>query len=892
MILFFTISILGLTQLTFCTAESHGPLIVQESMLFVSTLDGAFHAVKKNSGGIKWTIKENPILKSPVKANPGGIFLPDPQDGSLYGFFGGSVKESLRKLPFTIPELVKASPCRSTDGTLYVGRKQDVWIAVDPETGQKRRRMSMDGIGKMCPPMGQIDAPLYIGRTEYTVIMFDGLSGEKRWNVTFFDYASQPAKENDYDQIHFASCSDGQVVTMDRVTGEMLWETSFDSPVASIYEWVPEGLQKVIVNYVAKETLSLIIQASSSGENGSNQYISKSGELVLKPTLFIGKNTGSLYALPAMVDEKSVVVDPKILLIAGPRNMGSQDQGDSRTGNQKQDNAIPVLIGHHTVPPASKTQLSPAFFITHLKSGDKLQPKTTEKPHSNAHTAKSERSRKKNMVNEKHLAKLFEAVRNNQSLFYTVIASVGIPLALVLIFYFERKLPTISSQLSIHSEKSYQSSREPSQHSQSGSEFSSGERLVEEENGMARIGKIVFDAKALLGRGCEGTVVYRGRFDHRDVAVKRILPECFSFADREVALLRESDEHPNVIRYFCMEEDRQFRYIALELCDATLQEYVSDEKFERHGLQPVELLYQALSGLAHLHSLNIVHRDIKPHNVLISKPNAHGIVKAMISDFGLCKKLATGRHSFSSRSGIGTEGWIAPEMFQNEMNVTKACDIFSYGCVAYYVLSKGCHPFGDIFRRQGNILSGQYSLDKVNYLENEYEAKDLLKQMFIVDPSKRPKASTALKHPFFWSKMKQLSFFQDVSDRIEKDADDADTIISLQKESIAVVRGDWKVHIGHELQQDLRKYRTYKGIYVRDLLRALRNKKHHYRELPDSLRESLGEIPDGYVSYFTQRFPRLLMHCYHAMEICKYEPPFHPYYDIEKLIKSRSSPLL
>ena len=68
--------------------------------------------------------------------------------------------------------------------------------------------------------------------------------------------------------------------------------------------------------------------------------------------------------------------------------------------------------------------------------------------------------------------------------------------------------------------------------------------------------------------------------------------------------------------------------------------------------------------------------------------------------------------------------------------------------------------------------------------------------------------------------------------------------------------------------------------------------KHHYRELPDSLRESLGEIPDGYVSYFTQRFPRLLMHCYNAMEICKYEPPFHPYYDIEKLIKSKSSPLL
>lgn len=55
------------------------------------------------------------------------------------------------------------------------------------------------------------------------------------------------------------------------------------------------------------------------------------------------------------------------------------------------------------------------------------------------------------------------------------------------------------------------------------------------------------------------------------MAVKRLLPECFTFASREVQLLRESDAHPNVIRYFSTEEDSQFRYIALELCSATLQ---------------------------------------------------------------------------------------------------------------------------------------------------------------------------------------------------------------------------------------------------------------------------------------------------------------------------------
>lgn len=58
-----------------------------------------------------------------------------------------------------------------------------------------------------------------------------------------------------------------------------------------------------------------------------------------------------------------------------------------------------------------------------------------------------------------------------------------------------------------------------------------------------------------------------------------------------------------------------------------------------------------------------VHRDIKPHNVLISHPSSKNHVRVMISDFGLCKKLAADRFSFSHRSGAaGTDGWIAPEM--------------------------------------------------------------------------------------------------------------------------------------------------------------------------------------------------------------------------------------
>ena len=106
---------------------------------------------------------------------------------------------------------------------------------------------------------------------------------------------------------------------------------------------------------------------------------------------------------------------------------------------------------------------------------------------------------------------------------------------------------------------------------------------------------------------------------------------------------------------------------------------------------------------------------------------------------------------------------------------------------------------------------------------------------------------------------------------------------------------------------DLRKFRSYKGGSVRDLLRAMRNKvsvysrsyylvlklnrflpsdlicypprqKHHYRELPAEVQETLGSIPDDFVSYFTSRFPHLLMHTYLAMWTCAPERPFLPYY--------------
>lgn len=200
------------------------------------------------------------------------------------------------------------------------------------------------------------------------------------------------------------------------------------------------------------------------------------------------------------------------------------------------------------------------------------------------------------------------------------------------------------------------------------------------------------------------------------------------------------------------------------------------------------------------------------------------------------------------------------------------------GCVFYYVLSKGKHAFGDSLHRQANILSGTYDL---SFLEDdEYKISRLLiERMIHFNPLNRPSANAVLQHPIFWKKSKVLTFFQDVSDRIEKEDINNFVVQKLEENSLSVVKGDWCSQIDEELAKDLKKFRGYHGRSVRDLLRALRNKKHHYRELSEEARKSLGEVPENFLTYWTSRFPLLLIHTWLALQCVKDEPVFANYYD-------------
>ncbi|XP_046645722.1 putative ankyrin repeat protein RF_0381 isoform X2 [Daphnia pulicaria] len=221
---------------------------------------------------------------------------------------------------------------------------------------------------------------------------------------------------------------------------------------------------------------------------------------------------------------------------------------------------------------------------------------------------------------------------------------------------------------------------------------------------MQKLQSIELDPRDKLGQGGFGSV-FNGKFGGKEVAVKRV--ESIETDEREEDALKKLN-HMNVVRLYHVESDNAFKYFALELCKASLDQLFLDESNPKKYTGPslphhFTVLLQLASGLDHIHSKNLIHRDIKPENVLISVGSDDQKVTMKWADFGLSKPVNE-RGTFSMSGIKGTTNWMAPELLKgysaghrsNAMPTrgTIKSDIFAEGLVFGYYLGKGVHPFG------------------------------------------------------------------------------------------------------------------------------------------------------------------------------------------------------
>ncbi len=204
-----------------------------------------------------------------------------------------------------------------------------------------------------------------------------------------------------------------------------------------------------------------------------------------------------------------------------------------------------------------------------------------------------------------------------------------------------------------------------------------------------------YHVEALIGRGGMGAVYRAEELTlGRKVALKVIAPELAQDSRFRERFLRESRiaaslDHPHIVPIFKAGEEDGALFLAMRYVEGTdLGKLLA----EGGGLAParaIALLEQVADGLDAAHEKGLVHRDVKPSNVLVSR--AAGKEHAYLADFGLTKR--TGSLSGVSVAGdvVGTIEYVAPEQITGE-DVGPSADLYSLGCVLYECLT-GQSPF-------------------------------------------------------------------------------------------------------------------------------------------------------------------------------------------------------
>eukprot|EP00004_Rigifila_ramosa_P021059 TRINITY_DN553_c0_g1_i3.p1 TRINITY_DN553_c0_g1~~TRINITY_DN553_c0_g1_i3.p1 ORF type:complete len:240 (+),score=41.21 TRINITY_DN553_c0_g1_i3:1189-1908(+) len=230
--------------------------------------------------------------------------------------------------------------------------------------------------------------------------------------------------------------------------------------------------------------------------------------------------------------------------------------------------------------------------------------------------------------------------------------------------------------------------------------------------------------------------------DGHPVAVKVLDygPEALPSIVKEISALSRTS-HPHVVRFFGYRFFRQDQLgLVLELCECDLEKCL--QKGDAKADQLIQYLEHVALGLRYLHQLNLIHRDIKPKNILIVGATAK------IGGLGLVREIVDS----TMTKGIGTRYFRAPETLWHSAYYTDKADCFSFGMLILAVFARNPRPTPSTRRRdptRPNIVTVEFLNDPCSFqlpelLMGNSVWLQLAKKCLSQEPDDRPSMADAV----------------------------------------------------------------------------------------------------------------------------------------------------
>lgn len=255
--------------------------------------------------------------------------------------------------------------------------------------------------------------------------------------------------------------------------------------------------------------------------------------------------------------------------------------------------------------------------------------------------------------------------------------------------------------------------------------------------GAGSFGKVLKGTDKVSGSACAIKVIAKLQHPSAERR-KRMEDKCVK---QEIEVMQRLD-HPHIVRLFDHYEDRLNHYLVMELCSGgKLVDYLARKQDYRES-DAALLMKQVLSAIKYMHDCHIVHRDVKPDNMLLQSWTTLESNTLKVADFGLACRCDPGSQI---RLSAGTPEFISPQAIDSSYDTQT--DLWSCGVSMYFLLC-GYAPFraetdSGIFKA---VRRGNFSFSSDDWRHVSDSAKDLLRSLIKMNPHERTTADEALNH--------------------------------------------------------------------------------------------------------------------------------------------------